>query len=391
MKKHDYIILLLALLIFSNKAFTQTFPDLHFGTNNTLDVVSWNIEWFPKEGQTTINNVKGIIDALDAEIIAIQEIDSKTSFQQLIDQLDDYDGYYLNDDYQSLAYLYKKSEIEMMERFEIYTTSNYWSPFPRSPLILKIKFRNEIYYIINNHLKCCGDGDLDPYDTGDEEARRLRACDLLDDYILDELSDAKVIVLGDMNDEITDRAQDNVFSTFLSKPAEYSFADMRIAESSSSSWSYPDWPSHLDHILLTNELFEQVEQDGSSCEVIRLDDHFYGGFNEYENKVSDHRPVGIRIKAEAQGLFNFNPSTLQLINSPNPITESTVFTFPAQGAKGEIAIYNSSGILIENININENTNSIIWHPQNQFEGVYYSQFRVDGKTIASGKMILLAQ
>ena len=389
MKKHDYIILLLALLIFSNKAFTQTFPDLHFGTNNTLDVVSWNIEWFPKEGQTTINNVKGIIDALDAEIIAIQEIDSKTSFQQLIDQLDDYDGYYLNDDYQSLAYLYKKSEIEMMERFEIYTTSNYWSPFPRSPLILKIKFRNEIYYIINNHLKCCGDGDLDPYDTGDEEARRLRACDLLDDYILDELSDAKVIVLGDMNDEITDRAQDNVFSTFLSKPAEYSFADMRIAESSSSSWSYPDWPSHLDHILLTNELFEQVEQDGSSCEVIRLDDHFYGGFNEYENKVSDHRPVGIRIKAEAQGLFNFNPSTLQLINSPNPITESTVFTFPAQGAKGEIAIYNSSGILIENININENTNSIIWHPQNQFEGVYYSQFRVDNKIVSSGKMILL--
>ncbi|NPD44120.1 MULTISPECIES: endonuclease/exonuclease/phosphatase family protein [unclassified Lentimicrobium] len=391
MKKHRYIILVLAVLIFSNKAFTQSFPDLHFGTDNTLDIVSWNIEWFPKEGQTTINNVKGIVDALDAEIIAVQEVDSKTSFQQLINQLADYDGYYLNDDYQSLAYLFKKSEVQVMDRYEIYTSSNYWSPFPRSPLIVKIKFRNEIYYIINNHLKCCGDGNLDPYDTGDEEARRLRACNLLDDYIEGNLSNDKVIVLGDMNDEITDRSQDNVFTTFLSKPSKYSFADMRIAESSSSGWSYPDWPSHLDHILLTNELFEQVEQDGSSCEVIRLDDHFYGGFNEYENKVSDHRPVGIRIKAEAQGIFNLGSTNIRLKNAPNPITQSTVFTFPAQSTNGEISIFNSSGILLEKIMIPENTNSIIWHPQNKLDGIYYSQFRVDDKTISSGKILIITQ
>lgn len=390
MKKHNYIILLLALLIFSNKAYTQTFPDLHFGTDNTLDVVSWNIEWFPTDGQTTINNVKGIVIALDAEVIAVQEIDSKSSFQTLINSLDDYDGYYINDDYQSLAYLYKKSEVQILDRYEIYASSNYWSPFPRSPLVLKIKFRNEIYYIINNHLKCCGDGDLDPYDTDDEETRRLRACNLLDDYIVDNLSNEKVIVLGDMNDEITNREQDNVFTTFLSKPNEYSFADMSIAESNSSGWSYPSWPSHLDHILLTNELFEQVEQDDSSCEVIRLDDHFSGGFNEYENKVSDHRPVGIKIKATPQGIFNLTSTTLLLENSPNPITQNTVFTFPTQSTKGEIRIFNTSGILIESININENTNSIIWHPQNKLEGVYYSQFRVDNIVISSGKMILLS-
>ena len=389
MKKHIYNILLLTLFTLSNNAFTQSFPDLHFGTENTLDVVSWNIEWFPKEGQTTINNVKGIVDALDAEIIAIQEVDSKNSFQQLIDQLDDYDGYYLNDDYQSLAYLYKKSEVEVMDRYEIYTSSNYWSPFPRSPLILKVKFKDEIYYIINNHLKCCGDGDLDPYDTGDEEARRLRACDLLDDYILDNLSNQKVIVLGDMNDEITDRDQDNVFSTFLSKPDEYTFADMRIAESSSSGWSYPDWPSHLDHILISNELFEQLEQDGSSCEVIRLDDHFYGGFNEYETKVSDHRPVGIRIKAEPQGIFSISSTPLTLENSPNPITKNTIFTFPAQTSNGQIRIFNSTGILVESITIDKNTNSYHWHPQEKVDGLFYSQLIVNEKVVATGKLLLL--
>lgn len=379
----------MTLFALTNNAYTQTFPDLHFGTDNTLDVVSWNIEWFPKEGQTTISNVKGIVIALDAEIIAVQEVDSKYSFQQLIDLLDDYDGYYLQDQYQSLAYLYKKSEVQVMDQYEIYTTSNYWSPFPRSPLVLKVKFKNEIYHIINNHLKCCGDGDLDPYNTDDEEARRLRACNLLDDYIVDNLNNQKVIVLGDMNDEITDRDQDNVFSTFFSKPDEYTFADMRIAESSSSGWSYPDWPSHLDHILMTNELFEQVEQDGSSCEVIRLDNHFSGGFNEYENKVSDHRPVGIRIKTEPQAVFNLNSTTMVLENSPNPITQNTIFTFPIQNTNGKIKIFNSTGILVESITINKHSNFYTWNPQEKIDGLYYSQLIVDKKVIATGKLLLL--
>ena len=37
---------------------------------------------------------------------------------------------------------------------------------------------------------------------------------------------------------------------------------MDIAYSSSSNWSYPSWPSHLDHILLTNELFDEDKNDG---------------------------------------------------------------------------------------------------------------------------------
>ena len=71
---------------------------------------------------------------------------------------------------------------------------------------------------------------------------------------------------------------------------------MDIAYSSSSTWSYPSWPSHLDHILITNELFDNFENPGSIVQTIHIEDYFEGGWNEYDNYISDHRPVGLRLK-----------------------------------------------------------------------------------------------
>ena len=41
----------------------QSIEDISFGTETTLDIVTWNIERFPKNGQTTIDYVIEIIDA----------------------------------------------------------------------------------------------------------------------------------------------------------------------------------------------------------------------------------------------------------------------------------------------------------------------------------------
>ena len=48
----------------------------------------------------------------------------------------------------------------------------------------------------------------------------------------------------------------------------YLFTDMDIAQGNSNGWSYPSWPSHLDHILITNELFD----NNPYVEVIRIDE-----------------------------------------------------------------------------------------------------------------------
>jgi len=389
MKNLHKLSLLLLLLVIGQKSMAQDFPDLHFGTDETLDIVSWNIEWFPKEGQTTITNVKNIIIALDAEVIAVQELDIKSSFQQLINELEDYDGYYLNGDYQSLAYIYKKSNVQIIDHYEIYSNQPYWRPFPRSPLVLEIKHQNKNYFIINNHLKCCGDGNLNPYDDSDEETRRLNACNLLSDYIRENLNDERVIVVGDLNDEIQDRPVDNVFTPFTDHPNEYLFVDMEIAEGNSSGWSYPNWPSHLDHILISNELFETYAHASSICEVIKLDQHFYGGYNEYEQKVSDHRPVGLKLKTGPLGIFDRTSALNQLECLPNPIIHQTAFSYKAIENHCFITIYNSNGQEVDQIQLPLHSTSVIWNREDQKAGVYYTLLIEEGAIISSGKVILL--
>jgi len=160
----------------------------------------------------------------------------------------------------------------------------------------------ENYIIINNHFKCCGDNYLNDNDDGDEETRRYIASTLLKEYIDNNFSTKNVIVLGDLNDILTDNVTNNVFQMIIEDSENYLFADMAIAEGSSAEWSYPSWPSHLDHILITNELFD----NNSYVEVIRIDDFMDGGFSQFDQNISDHRPVGIKLSTETIVLGDMN-------------------------------------------------------------------------------------
>ena len=90
-----YIIILLLLVV--NVCISQSLSNVSFGTNNNFDVITWNLENFPKNGQTTIDSVAKIIEYMDAEVIAIQEIVNLSSFNTLISQLPNYNGYWQRD------------------------------------------------------------------------------------------------------------------------------------------------------------------------------------------------------------------------------------------------------------------------------------------------------
>ena len=76
----------------------------------------------------------------------------------------------------------------------------------------------------------------------------------------------------------------------------YLFADMEIAEGSSAAWSYPWWPSHIDHILITNELFDEFVNGSSTVQTIKIDEYMEGGFDDYYENISDHRPVALKLE-----------------------------------------------------------------------------------------------
>ncbi len=276
----------------------QDLEDLSFGDDNSLDIATWNIEWFPKNNQITINYVIEVINLLDLDILAIQEVDDTVMFDQMLDSLPEYSGYYESSWFAGLAYIYKTGSVEINDIYEIYTTSSYWNAFPRSPMVMDINFMGVNYFIINNHFKCCGNGIIDFGNTSDEENRRYTAINLIKEYIDTNLSNHKVVVLGDLNDDISEAPSNNVFQDVLDDSAHYRFADLEIAQGNNSEWSFPNWPSHLDHILITDEIFNEI--NNIKVETIKIDEYLEGGWNEFDQNISDHRPVAIK--------FSFVPS-----------------------------------------------------------------------------------
>ena len=175
------IVTILAIFIIScaeDKKIDSSFSSINIGTDSTFDIITWNIENFPKQN-STVDYLIELIPIFDADIIALQEIESATDFQNLINSLNNYDGIVTNSaSYNiNLALLYS-TDLEIDSTYEIFT-DDWWS-FPRSPLVVHVIWNGQDIYIINNHFKCCGDTE--------DEARRNSASENLEDYVNEYLS-----------------------------------------------------------------------------------------------------------------------------------------------------------------------------------------------------------
>ncbi len=276
------ILLFFLMAIFScarNKVIDSSGPSFNIGTDSNLDIITWNIERFPKQGEITVEHLLEIIDSMDVDIIAMQEIwgsGASNSFDNLKNKLDGWDGYRKSS---GLAYLYK-IEIVINDIYEI----NDLNEIIRTPYLLSINWNGQDINIINNHFKAFG--------GSDNEQQRKTASEKIENYINNYWGDENIIVLGDLNDDLNDDGV-NVFQGFINDSTNYKFVDMEIAYGSYTNFSKPDYPSHLDHILITNELFDEFKNPGSKVETIHIEDYFDGGWNEYDNFVSDHLPVGL--------------------------------------------------------------------------------------------------
>ena len=251
----------------------------NFGTSQTLDIITWNIEWFPKEGNLTIDYLVEIINSMEVDIIAMQEIwgaSAQSNFEILIDKLDNWSGHRKST---GLAYLYKK-DIIINSISEI----NELNDIIRTPYLLSINYNNQDIFIINNHFKANESGQSD-------EIQRQLASQMIHSYINLNLLNENVIILGDLNDELNEDFNQNVFLDFINDSTNFMFVDMNIANGSALDWSYPSYPSHIDHIIISNELYDEFQKGNSYVRTIKIDDFFEG----YDKYISDHRPVGLRL------------------------------------------------------------------------------------------------
>ena len=301
MKKTLIILLFLPCILFSQ---------IDFSNQNSFDIVSWNLEWFPKQGSTTVDSVKQIIEVINAEIIGVQEISSVSDFNQLVNKLDSYNGYCTNTSNLNLGYIYKNT----LNIDSIYTILNSESYFfaGRFPLVLEMNYEGEDYVIINNHFKCCGDGILDFSDNTDEEFRRFSAISLIKTYVDSNYSNKNVLILGDLNDLVEESFNNNVFMPIINDSINYLVADKYIPYQNTANWSYPSWPSHLDHIIINKNLFDNLINIYQDVKTIRVD-NYLGSFQIYDNIISDHLPVGVNISSNLT-LINENYINKKITN-----------------------------------------------------------------------------
>ena len=380
-------IIILTIMLSQWGLHAQNFDNLTFGTDSTLEVVTWNIEWFPKNGSTTINYVTQIIKALDVDILAIQEIDDTNAFKQMMANLDGFDCYFRSGYFAGLGYIYKTEFIEINDIYQVYTTNPYWKPFPRAPMVIDFNYQGQNYIVFDNHFKCCGDGTMNLNDPDDEETRRYRAANLLKEYVDTHFADKNVMIVGDLNDLLEDNVQNNVFQNIINDSENYFFATTHIVESSNANWSYPTWPSHLDHIIITNELFDEFTNESSVVKTIRVDDHFSSWY-QYDKHVSDHRPVGFKFTPNVNVGLNNPQLTKSLTVRPNPFQTETTFEFETLQENANLEIYDIHGQIVFSDTIQAGENQYTWNPENGEAGIYFGRMHTKSETTKTIKLLI---
>ncbi len=259
-------------------------------TDNKLEIATWNIEHFPKT-KNTIKELAGIIKRMDVDVIAMQEVTSKEKLDALSKLLPNYKAVIKITQNVHLAFLYKKSEIEINGNPYGILKGKTYEFAGRTPYVLPIRAKsiNMNLILINNHFKATSHWDGTPEKKKETVNRRRKSVQLLKEWIDTNYPKDNVIVLGDMNDEITDEKEENVFQVFLDDTANYHFADRELAlPKNKEYWSYPSFPSHIDHILITNELFDN--EDTTYTYTFQKCDEGYDAL------ISDHQPVCLVLK-----------------------------------------------------------------------------------------------
>jgi len=367
-------------------SFSQNLNSLSFGSDNALDIMTWNLETFPKAGQNTMDSISKIVLALDMDVIAVQEINDTSAFSNMMSGINGYDGFARLNYLVGLGFIYKTATVQINDLYEIYTAPQYWNNFPRAPIVMDMNFMNQRYILIVNHLKCCGDGIIDLGNTNDEENRRLEAMNLLKNYIDLHFSNVKTILLGDLNDEITDPLNTNVFSQIINDPAHYSFADSSIAYGTAANWSYPTWPSHLDHLIVSDELFYDLNHGGSFVQTLKPEQYISNGWPSYELLISDHRPVAMKIfPTEVLQTNEIMLPETSLVIFPNPSNGNVNFICSCKETNLNLSIYTSNGQLVYSAQMSSNT---IWNTENVKPGVYFVTLNGNNEIIERKKLLL---
>jgi endonuclease/exonuclease/phosphatase family metal-dependent hydrolase len=272
------------------------------GEATTLDIASWNIEWFgasdfgPPDEALQLRNVRSVIAGTDFDVWGLVEIVDNAQWQRLLDQLPGYTGFlasdpsvidgpaYYNDfegTEQKVGILYK-SALATVPDARVILTEHDHDVAGRPPLQVTLRVTlngsTEDIVVIVMHSKCCSDTT--------SWQRRVNASDALKAYLDATFPAQKLWVIGDFNDDLDtsiSSGRASPYANFVADPARYTFPTQALtAARVASTVRYSDM---IDHHL--NTAASNARYLADSASVGRVDQYIPG----YGDTTSDHYPV----------------------------------------------------------------------------------------------------
>lgn len=299
-----------------------------FDTNNTLEVVNWNIEWFgatsngPSNKAQQAANVKTIFGNLNADIYGLSEVVDTALFRNstlpagynvIFSDFGSYADDKNHSGYpqaQKLAFMYRTDIIKPVQWFGVlrdtYYPSNLTnngtnSPYKnwssgRFPFLMEAKVlvngTEETVYFIEIHAKA---------NTGDAAAqndsydRRKGGALQLKQYIDANLAGKKVIILGDFNDVLNSdktiapkpAGTGTSYSDFTNEPANY--FPVTLPLSLAGKRSTAGFATVIDNVIINKNLNDNYLSN--SAEVL---DQVTSLVTSYSSTTTDHYPIQTR-------------------------------------------------------------------------------------------------
>lgn len=269
------------------------------GAPATLDVASWNIEWFgdagngPTDEQQQLRNVRDVILGTDADVWGVAEVVDEQHWNALEAQLPGYTGFLAHEAAvtggaaaygareQKVGILVKGSAAAVTgARIILAEHDQAFAGRPPLEVTLGVTVNGATapLVVIVLHMKA--------FDDAESWQRRQAAAAALKAYLDATYPTQRVLVVGDWNDDVDTSitaGRGSPYAAFVQDGARYRFVTAALsARGVSSTTGYPDL---IDHHLATDEMAE-LEVPGS-VEVYRVDAHV----PNFGATTSDHFPV----------------------------------------------------------------------------------------------------
>jgi len=305
------------------------------GSEGTLDIATWNIEWFgssfngPSNDDIQVQNVADIILGSGIDIWAVQEISDINRGLELDSMLPDYwEGVLASESgQQRIGFMWDSRVLQLRQSTHILQSFDYdfaGRPPLKAEFNVTLPDTSFVATFITVHMKAFGD--QESYQRRVEAAKRVK-----NHIDFTSLSSQPVFFLGDFNDELTAstyNGETSPYQPFLDDPNDYAVLTWPLEQE--GGFSYQSG-SFLDHIVVSNEANDMWLQ-GSTRVMTNL-----VTVNSFYARTSDHLPVmasfgrATGTSVQREGVFPDESAITSLY--PNPVSGTLNVAIRRQAAR----------------------------------------------------------